>query len=77
MKVTIDGREIQLDKSKVVVAKKAIGTMLDAARHNADTSGDKSLYVTTLIMMYTMSTELLNELEADGIKYILEHGGNL
>ena len=59
MKIIIGDEEIKLKKSDVVAARSAINTFIDAARENCS----YSMYLTTLLMMYSKSVQMLNELE--------------
>lgn len=73
MKIKIDELECQLDENNVVIARNAVNSFLDVVRHGAASKHNEALYLTTLIMMYQKSTELLNELGAENIKYVLNN----
>lgn len=73
MKISINGKEIPLTKTNSRIADESVTSFIEVVRRSAADAGNEALYLTTLIAMYVKSSELLNELGADNIKYILEH----
>lgn len=73
MKISINGQEIPLTKTNSRIASESVASFIEVVRHSAFDTGNEALYLTTLIAMYTKSSELLNELGVENIKYILEH----
>lgn len=70
MKIVLDGKEIPVRDSYAALAKYSVDSLLRIA--SKDKTSNEALYLTTLLIMYQRSTELLNELGVDNIKYILE-----
>lgn len=71
MVVIVDGKRINLSNSNVVVARNSVNSFLSVVRKGCDLNENEALYLTTLIMMYKKSTELLNELGVDKLGSIL------
>lgn len=72
MKVKIDDLECQLDEHNVVIARNSVNSFLDVVRRGALLKHNEALYLTTLIMMYKKSTELLDEFGAENVMYVLD-----
>lgn len=66
MKITIGDHEIKLAKNDVVVARAIVNLFLD----KISTARSKSLYYTTLLMMYLKSSKLLNELGLENLGFV-------
>lgn len=72
MVVIVDGKRIDLPDSDVIIARNSVNSFLSVVRKGCDLSENEALYLTTLVMMYKKSTELLNELGVDKLCNILE-----
>lgn len=75
MKLLIDDKEIEIPHSELVIARNAVNSFVAVAKKGSNASQNPVLYLTTLILMYKKSTELLNELGIENLKYIMEHFG--
>ena len=72
MKLFINDSEIEIPRSEMILARNAVNSFLAVANKSAKASGNPILYTTTLLMMYAKSTELINELGIENIRYIME-----
>lgn len=75
MRIEINGVEIPVARANIILARNAVNTFVEVSKNGAEKSGNISLYLTTLIMMYKKSEELLNELGVDNLQYILQTYG--
>lgn len=72
MKILIDDLDCSIDETNAVIARNSVNSFLDVIRRGSIQKHNEALYLTTLIMMYKKSSELLNELGVENIKYILD-----
>lgn len=75
MRLTIKNKEIKLNKREVRSAKKIISNFLDKIKNSSRDNLCPTYYFTMLIVMHTMSQSLLNELNADTLRDIMEKLG--
>jgi len=71
LKLLIQGVEIPLEQKDIILARSAVNSFVESVRIGTGRSSSTSLYLTTLIMMYKKSTELLNELGLDNLQYVM------
>lgn len=71
MKVTINDIEIPIVDTNAVIARDSVNTFLEVIRKSSIASNNDALFITTLIMMFKKSSELLDELGERNIQYIL------
>jgi len=72
LKIQIDGLDCNIDEANAIIARNSVNSFLDVIRRGAIQKHNEALYLTTLITMYKKSFELLNELGAENVKYILD-----
>ena len=72
MKVTINDIEIPIVDSNAVIARDSVNTFLEVIRKSSIASNNDALFITTLIMMFKKSSELLDELGERNIQYIMD-----
>ena len=75
MKLIIDDKEIEIPRSELVIARNAVNSFVAVTQKGSNASQNPVLYLTTLLLMYKKSTELLNELGIENLQYIMEHFG--
>lgn len=71
MKILIDNKQITLAGRDVKAAKKIVLHCLDSSRQHAEEKGADAFYYTLLIVMHTLSGELINQLTPDVLAKIL------
>lgn len=71
MKVTINDIEIPIVDTNAVIARDSVNTFLEVIRKSSIASNNDALFITTLIMMFKKSSELLDELGERNIQYIM------
>lgn len=75
MKLIIDEKEIEIPRSEMVIARNAVNSFIAVTKKGSNASQNPVLYLTTLLLMYKKSSELLNELGIENLQYIMEHFG--
>lgn len=74
MTLFIGGKELDIPRNELRLARKAVDGFVDVVQKSAK---DKpALYLVTLLMMYKKSTELLNEFGIENIQYVMERFGS-
>lgn len=71
MKIVIDNKQITLAKRDVKAAKQIVLHCLESSRKHAEEKGSNAFYYTLLVVMHTMSGELMNELTPEVLAMIL------
>ena len=72
MTFQINGIEIPTTDINNRIARDTVNTFLEVVRKGVRSSDNDALFITILLMMYKRSGELLDELGADNIIYIME-----
>lgn len=62
MRVTIKGKEIQLDNREVKSAKKITLEFIERVKAESEKSGQPTYYFTMLLIMHLLSQDLIDEL---------------
>ena len=73
MNITLDGKAVRLTDSNAIIARNSVNSFVEVVKRGAEHSDNEALYLTTLIMMYKKSTELLSEYGAENIQYVMNH----
>ena len=72
MKVRIYGKEYKISNNIAASSKKTILQILEKVRTESDVRGFSAYYVGFVIMMYIVSSTILNQFSTDNIKKILD-----
>lgn len=72
MKVKIGQKEYSINPVELRHARKAVNNFVEAAKAGSMKSGRSTLYLTTLLLMYSKSKTLLEALGPEHIQKILE-----
>lgn len=72
MIIEIYNKKYKINTTLAASAKRAIRNILKKARIEAELRGMADYYTVFVIMMYTVSSSILSELNTDNIKNILE-----
>lgn len=77
MKVYIDGKEINVPRKEMVIARNALNSFLKVTQTGSRAGkNNPALYLTTLLMMYKKSSELLAEMGIENMAYVFDHFGS-
>lgn len=72
MRITVKGESIPLNNKEVKAAKKAVTMFLKKMKEHEEKYLRPSWYLTILIVMHTISGELLDEMDPDNLKRIFQ-----
>ena len=72
MKITIKNETIPLNNKEVRAAKQAVSLFLKRMKEHEEKYMRPSWYLTILIVMHTLSGELLNEMDPENLKKVFK-----
>nr|WP_317348083.1 hypothetical protein [uncultured Blautia sp.] len=72
MKVWIYGKEYKVNNNIAASAKKTVLQILEKVRTETDVRGFNEYYVGFVVMMYIVSSTILNQFSTENIKKILD-----
>lgn len=71
MKITINNREITLNNQEVKSAKNMVSRFISNIKQESERSGQPTYLFTSLIIMHIMSEEMLDEIDAKTLEYLM------
>lgn len=72
MKITIHDQDYNLSQTDVKLARAAVNEFVNVAKAGATKTQSTALYLTTILMMYKKSLDLINEMGPETVARILK-----
>jgi hypothetical protein len=72
VKVVVGGQEISLDRRDVAMARASVNKLLAVMKKSGTRVGHPGLYLTTVLVMYLKSIDIIECVEPENIKELMD-----